>query len=177
MHLTSLVLSFFCYWCTSCTYSFYAFPIFIWVRSWCKGWHVILWYFVRAQKIVNGSWCYKRNLWILLCALNAWLVKWSAYSLLECKVCIKFVYIVLTHSQVHHLLLSCYFSHCSMIIFLFNLHDILWHRLDELSSDCLEQKKLNDTLRIDLAKQEDQNKTFKKVIVSSPHPNEPIPIV
>ncbi|KAE8008127.1 hypothetical protein FH972_004667 [Carpinus fangiana] len=37
-------------------------------------------------------------------------------------------------------------------------------RLDELSSDCLEQKKLNDTLRIDLAKQEDQNKTFKKVI-------------
>lgn len=37
-------------------------------------------------------------------------------------------------------------------------------RLDELSSDCLEQKKLNDTLQIDLAKQEDQNKTFKKVI-------------
>lgn len=37
-------------------------------------------------------------------------------------------------------------------------------RLDELTSDCLEQKKLNDTLQIDLAKQEDQNKTFKKVI-------------
>jgi len=52
-----------------------------------------------------------------------------------------------------------------MVIFLFNLHDILWHRLDELTSDCLEQKELNDTLRIDLAKQEDQNKTFKKVIV------------
>ncbi|XP_062176354.1 uncharacterized protein LOC133881440 isoform X2 [Alnus glutinosa] len=37
-------------------------------------------------------------------------------------------------------------------------------RLDELTSDCLEQKELNDTLRIDLAKQEDQNKTFKKVV-------------
>lgn len=37
-------------------------------------------------------------------------------------------------------------------------------RLDELTTDCLEQKKLNDTLQIDLAKQEDQNKTFKKVI-------------
>lgn len=37
-------------------------------------------------------------------------------------------------------------------------------RLEKLTSDCLEQKNLNDTLRIDLAKQEDQNKTFKKVI-------------
>ncbi|KAK4563393.1 hypothetical protein RGQ29_005780 [Quercus rubra] len=37
-------------------------------------------------------------------------------------------------------------------------------RLEELTSDCLEQKKFSDTLRIDLAKQEDQNKTFKKVI-------------
>ncbi|XP_065620399.1 uncharacterized protein LOC112034664 [Quercus suber] len=38
-------------------------------------------------------------------------------------------------------------------------------RLEELTSDCLEQKKFSDTLRTDLAKQEDQNKTFKKVIV------------
>lgn len=96
------------------------------------------------------------------------LVKWSAYSFLECKGCINLFYIFLKHNQVHHLLLSCYFSHCSMVIFLFNLHDFVWHRLDELTSDCLEQKKLNDTLQIDLAKQEDQNKTFKKVIVPFP---------
>lgn len=37
-------------------------------------------------------------------------------------------------------------------------------RLEELTSDCQEQKKFSDTLRTDLAKQEDQNKTFKKVI-------------
>ncbi|XP_075673958.1 uncharacterized protein LOC142643291 isoform X4 [Castanea sativa] len=41
---------------------------------------------------------------------------------------------------------------------------IIQKRLEELTSDCLEQKKFSDTLRIDLAKQEDQNKTFKKVI-------------
>ncbi|KAF5448281.1 hypothetical protein F2P56_028835 [Juglans regia] len=37
-------------------------------------------------------------------------------------------------------------------------------RLEELTSDCIGQKKLNDAFRIALAKEEDQNKTFKKVI-------------
>ncbi|KAK9287549.1 hypothetical protein L1049_015970 [Liquidambar formosana] len=37
-------------------------------------------------------------------------------------------------------------------------------RVEELTLDHLEQKKLNDTLRIDLAKQEEQNETFKKVV-------------
>ncbi|KAG8650555.1 hypothetical protein MANES_07G057925v8 [Manihot esculenta] len=39
-------------------------------------------------------------------------------------------------------------------------------RLEELASECLEQKRLNDALLIDLAKQEEQNETFKKVSVS-----------
>ncbi|KAJ7967588.1 Myosin heavy chain-like protein [Quillaja saponaria] len=37
-------------------------------------------------------------------------------------------------------------------------------RAEELTSDCLELKKLNDQLRVDLAKQEESNKTFKLVI-------------
>uniref|UniRef100_A0A2C9VIZ4 Uncharacterized protein n=1 Tax=Manihot esculenta TaxID=3983 RepID=A0A2C9VIZ4_MANES len=37
-------------------------------------------------------------------------------------------------------------------------------RLEELASECLEQKRLNDALLIDLAKQEEQNETFKKVV-------------
>lgn len=37
-------------------------------------------------------------------------------------------------------------------------------RVDELTIDCIEQRKLNDTLRLDLAKQEEQNEAFKKVV-------------
>ncbi|XP_021656301.2 uncharacterized protein LOC110646979 isoform X2 [Hevea brasiliensis] len=37
-------------------------------------------------------------------------------------------------------------------------------RLEELASECLEQKRLNDALLIDLAKLEEQNETFKKVV-------------
>ncbi|KAK1558509.1 hypothetical protein Q3G72_003169 [Acer saccharum] len=37
-------------------------------------------------------------------------------------------------------------------------------RLEELTSDCLEKKKLNATLRADLAKQEGLNETFKEVV-------------
>ncbi|XP_012093139.1 meiosis-specific nuclear structural protein 1 isoform X3 [Jatropha curcas] len=37
-------------------------------------------------------------------------------------------------------------------------------RLEELTSDCLEQKRLNDALQSDLAKQKELNETFKKVV-------------
>ncbi|XP_031273474.1 centrosomal protein of 128 kDa isoform X2 [Pistacia vera] len=37
-------------------------------------------------------------------------------------------------------------------------------RLEELTSDCLEQKNLNATLQADLAKEEELNETFKEVI-------------
>ncbi|CAN8270788.1 unnamed protein product [Cochlearia groenlandica] len=37
-------------------------------------------------------------------------------------------------------------------------------RLEELSSDCLEQKRLNDTLQADLAKLEEQTRTYAEVI-------------
>ncbi|KAF2320857.1 hypothetical protein GH714_031367 [Hevea brasiliensis] len=37
-------------------------------------------------------------------------------------------------------------------------------RLEELVSDCLEQKRLNNALVIDQAKHEEQNETFKKVV-------------
>ncbi|TXG64089.1 hypothetical protein EZV62_011083 [Acer yangbiense] len=37
-------------------------------------------------------------------------------------------------------------------------------RIEELTSDCLEKKKLNATLRADLAKQEGLNETFKEVV-------------
>ncbi|XP_002532426.2 protein Hook homolog 3 isoform X1 [Ricinus communis] len=36
-------------------------------------------------------------------------------------------------------------------------------RLEELTSDCLEQKRQNEALQIDLAKQEEQNESLKKV--------------
>lgn len=39
------------------------------------------------------------------------------------------------------------------------------YRLEELNLDCLEQKKLNATLRIDLEKQEELNETFKEVTI------------
>ncbi|XP_065870901.1 uncharacterized protein [Euphorbia lathyris] len=38
------------------------------------------------------------------------------------------------------------------------------NRLEELTSDCLEQKRLNDALKIDLAKQEEQNETCTKLV-------------
>ncbi|WCJ17988.1 myosin heavy chain-related [Euphorbia peplus] len=38
------------------------------------------------------------------------------------------------------------------------------NRLEELTSDCLEQKRLNDELKIDLTKQDEQIGTFKKVV-------------
>lgn len=41
----------------------------------------------------------------------------------------------------------------------------LLHRVEELTSDCLKLKKLNDALQIDLAKQVEQNETFKMVII------------
>lgn len=39
-------------------------------------------------------------------------------------------------------------------------------RVEELASDCLEEKKLSATLQIDLEKQEKENETFKKVVDS-----------
>jgi len=38
-----------------------------------------------------------------------------------------------------------------------------WARLEELSSDCLVQKRLNDTLQADLAKLEEQTRTYAGV--------------
>lgn len=40
----------------------------------------------------------------------------------------------------------------------------VWYRLEEHTADCFEQKKLNDKLQTDLAMQEEQNVTFKKVM-------------
>lgn len=39
----------------------------------------------------------------------------------------------------------------------------LQNRLEDLASSCFEEKKLNDTLRMELTKQEEQNENFKRV--------------
>ena len=41
-----------------------------------------------------------------------------------------------------------------------------WYRIEELTSDCLAQKKLTGELQTSLEMKEEQNETFKKVIAS-----------
>ncbi|KAF5733212.1 nucleoprotein TPR-like isoform X5 [Tripterygium wilfordii] len=48
--------------------------------------------------------------------------------------------------------------------FMSQRHNEIQKRLEDLTSDCFQQKRINDTLSSDLAKLEEQNEAFKKVI-------------